>query len=175
MQVVQFEDSKRSGRGGMAVHGREGEVGGKRRNLYNALLREAKADRELAIISEGHRSAQKQNVNDWGWQKSIFKIVTKSDIKLRKNDKHWQRVFKMTKSDKSDSLVALTEVLFSWKGWSISWTRHYPQGIFDLEHKRASESQNEQPGGKKVISIRTPMLIQGRPLHGNQPNAFLMG
>jgi len=43
----------------MAVHGREGEVGGKG-VTYNALLREARVDREYAIIFEGHRSAQKK-------------------------------------------------------------------------------------------------------------------
>jgi len=55
MSVAPFIDFKRTGRGSSSRPGREvGEKG----VTSNALLREARADRELPIIFEGHRSAQ---------------------------------------------------------------------------------------------------------------------
>ena len=52
-----------NGLGEAAVHGRE--VGGEGVTC-NAPLREARAGRELAIICEGHRSVQKQYLNERG-------------------------------------------------------------------------------------------------------------
>ena len=59
MSVAQYVDLKRPGEGTV----RDRQVGGKG-VTYNALPSEGRP--RIGIIIEGHRSAQKQYLNEWG-------------------------------------------------------------------------------------------------------------
>jgi len=84
-----------NGLGEAAVHSRE--VRGEGVTMLSC----ARAGRELEVIFEGHRFAQKQYLNKWRLPRRIFVIVTEFTETVTNSDRN----FKCQKSDKSNSLV----------------------------------------------------------------------